>query len=57
MIYKGYITEVPLPCMRLGLYAMKRLTLSLEEGRPPGRKGENQLVKVFQVQDQPQEEN
>lgn len=30
-----YITEVLLPCTRLGLYSMKRLTLSLEEGRPP----------------------
>jgi hypothetical protein len=35
MIYIGYITEVALPCTRLGLYAIKRLTLSLEEGRPP----------------------
>ncbi|PVH33785.1 hypothetical protein PAHAL_8G065200 [Panicum hallii] len=35
MIYWGYITKVPLPCTRLGLYAIKRLTLSLEEGRPP----------------------
>ncbi|RLM69898.1 hypothetical protein C2845_PM17G06550 [Panicum miliaceum] len=35
MIYRGYTTEVPLPCTRLELYAIKRLTLSLEEGRPP----------------------
>ncbi|RLN38592.1 hypothetical protein C2845_PM01G48290 [Panicum miliaceum] len=35
MIYMGYTTKVPLPYTRLGLYAVKRLTLLLEEGRPP----------------------
>jgi hypothetical protein len=34
MIYRGYINEVSLSCTRLGLYAVKRLNLSLEEGDP-----------------------
>ena len=32
MIYRGYTTEVPLPCSRLELYATRKLTLHLETG-------------------------
>ena len=34
MIYRGYTTEVPLPCPRLELYATRKLTLHLETGEP-----------------------